>query len=363
MKKIFYFAVITFVFIAPIVFWLDMKWSIQLTSIDIKKLHFAFSRDKFLLYSTMFNFVLYAFVIYKIFNMKFEAKKSVIQEVSVKKEEPTTGIIPSASTGNGVINPNDKKWQEMYSGNGVPKQNNVAEAVEKTIPQEAIQPQSNVNVPPSATSTNTTVAQESTTLKAEEKNVIDMPITSEEVYTTQVERILLDMGYENMGNLFINGVNIDFISIAGSDTLILGKVNAKRGDIIANEDSNTPDNAPYWYSNDEKFASPVWEIKKASDEVFKMINDVLPADNGVMVKPLVVIPVSNVANYADVADKWKEAGVDVVKLNGGSLLPEISSVVEDKTGVELLESYKKFVETLIKYFSQKYKRKSMKKAG
>ncbi|MDE6223976.1 MAG: hypothetical protein K2M23_00695, partial [Alphaproteobacteria bacterium] len=127
--------------------------------------------------------------------------------------------------------------------------------------------------------------------------------------------------------------------------------------------SNTSDNAPFWYSNDEKYASPVWEIKKASDEVLKMINEVLPDDNGVMVKPMVVIPVSNVVNYSDVADKWKETGVEVAKLNGESSLPEFSSVVENKTGVEVLDSYKKFVETLIKYFSQKYKRKSMKKAG
>lgn len=358
-KKIFYLAVITFILIAPIVFWLDMKWSMQLTSIDIKKLRFAFTRDKFLFYATMFNFMLYMYVVYKIFNMDFETKKVVKQEVVANKEEVENAVIPSASTGTGIINPNDKKWQEMYSGNGMPKQNNTTETVKETAPQPQTESQANMNVAPSMPPQNTTVAVETVV----QKNIIDMPIKPEEVYTTQVERMLSEMGYEDMGNLFINGVNIDFVAIAGSDTLILGKVNAKSGDIVANEASNTPDNAPFWYSNDEKYASPVWEIKKASDEVLKMINEVLPDDNGVMVKPMVVIPVSNVVNYSDVADKWKETGVEVAKLNGESSLPEFSSVVENKTGVEVLDSYKKFVETLIKYFSQKYKRKSMKKAG
>ncbi|MGN0929881.1 MAG: hypothetical protein ACI4N3_04535 [Alphaproteobacteria bacterium] len=362
-KKIFYLAVITFILIAPIIFWIDIKWSMQITSLDIKKLRFAFTRDKFLFYASMFNFVLYMFVVYKIFNMDFETKNVAKQEVVVKKEEALNNIIPSMSTGTGIINPNDKKWKEMYSGNGMPRQNNIAESVKENTPQTQPQPQTNVDVAPSMPPQNTNVAQETVAPKNEEKNVIDMPINPEEVYTTQVERILFEMGYEGMGNLFINGVNIDFVAIAGSDTLILGKVNAKSGDIVANESSNSPDNAPYWFSNDEKYASPVWEVKKVSDEVSKMINEVLPEDNGVMVKPMVVIPTANIVNYSDFADKWKEMGVEVAKLNGASSLPEFSSVVENKTGVEVLDSYKKFVETLIKYFSQKYKRKSMKKAG
>ena len=166
-----------------------------------------------------------------------------------------------------------------------------------------------------------------------------------------------------MGDIYINGVQVDFISIADSDTLLLGKIISGASDIIANEtqtDSNTP---PSWFTNDEKYPSPVWEIKTATTEFVKMINEVLPEDNGIVVKSLVVIPNANIVNRDDMEPKWKELDVDVVRVLNQTNLPNILDVVPDKTNTEVLESYKKFVETLIKYFSQKYKKNKMKKAG
>ena len=354
-KKVFYLIVITFILVAPILFWLDIKWAMKLSTIDIKKLRFAFTRDTFLFSATICNSLLYGFGVYKIISMKEDKKTPVaVSNVSVKTEEKV-GIIPSASMGNGVINPNDKKWQEMYKGDGKPLDNKANENVKTDANVISEQPKKTEEAPLPKTEErpNTT----------EEKNIINIPVSSNEVYTTQAERILSEMGYETMGDVFINGVNIDFMAIAGSDTLLIGKVQSSNNEIVANENTSTPNNPPSWFSNNERFNSPVWEIKNARDEIFKMINEVLPADNGVMVKPVVIIPNANIVNLSDMMDKWHEMGVDVAKFNGESPLPEFASVIENKNGVEVLESYKKFVETLIKYFAQKYKRKSLKKAG
>lgn len=351
-KKLFYLIIITFILIVPIVLWLDMKWAMNLSSLDIKKLRFAFTRDKFLFFATICNFLLYTFGVYKIISMKKDKNISASASNIPVKTEVNVGVIPSASMGNGIINPNDKKWQEMYKGDGKSLDNKLNDNV-KTNP-EIISEQS----------LNKTLEQPlNKTEVKEEKNIINIPVSSNEVYITQVERILSEMGYEIMGDLFIKGVNIDFIAIAGSDTLLIGKVQYANDEIVANENTTTPNTPPSWFSNNEKFNSPVWEIKNARDEIFKMINEVLPTDNGVIVKPVVIIPNSNIVNYSDVADKWHNMDVEVAKLNGESSLPELTSVIENKNGVEILESYKKFVETLIKYFAQKYKRKSLKKAG
>lgn len=365
MKKAFYLILITFILIAPIIFWLDIKWAMKLSTIDIKKLRFAFTRDKFLMIATSFNFILYSYVVVKIFNMDFEQKpdnKTVESSENVANTQPANNLTPSVSTGSGMINPNDKKWQEMYVGNGQSKdvkEENADANIQTTLtnPQPAgeenVQP-STLEIPPQPMPQN---------IEEKKENIINIPVSANDIYATQTERILSDMGYDNMGKSVINGVDIDFVSIADSDTLIIGKINARTGDIVANENVNTPDGIPSWFSNDDKYTSPVWEVKNATDEIIKMINEVLPEDNGVNVKPVVVIPFANVVNYDENVEKWKELGVDVVKLVGGSKLPLIAEVIPDKTGVEVLGSYKKFVETLMKYFSQKYKRKSMRKAG
>ena len=378
MRKIFYLILITFILIAPIIFWLDMKWAMKFSTLDIKKLRFAFTRDKFLMIATTFNFILYCYVVVKIFNMNLEQQSKNNQPVQNKNSnnvQEQNNITPSASTGGGMINPNDAKWQEMYNGNGQPSQQKMPEnsvvaggnniqatnEVLQTPPVQTAQQMQPQPQPQQTAPQEVQHAPQSNNVKQE--NIINIPVSANDVYTTQVERILSDTGYDNMGGLNINGVHIDFISIADSDTLIIGKINARNGDIVANETANTPDGIPSWFNNDDKYTSPVWEIKNASDEIVKMINDVLPPDNGVTVRPMVVVPFSNVVNYDEISPKWKESGVDVVKIIGGSALPSITDVIPDKTGVEVLDSYKKFVETLIKYFSQKYKRKSIRKAG
>jgi hypothetical protein len=258
----------------------------------------------------------------------------------------------------GQINPNDKKWQEMYSGNGDTKDSNVNEIANETSV-------TNISEVPPQTSPQQNIATETITNSVKpDDNILKMPPLQEsEVYNTLVEKTLVEIGYTNMGDIYINGVQVDFISIADSDTLLLGKIISGASDIIANETQTASNTPPSWFTNDEKYPSPVWEIKTATTEFVKMINEVLPEDNGIVVKSLVVIPNANIVNRDDMEPKWKELDVDVVRVLNQTNLPNILDVVPDKTNTEVLESYKKFVETLIKYFSQKYKKNKMKKAG
>ena len=117
------------------------------------------------------------------------------------------------------------------------------------------------------------------------------------------------------------------------------------------------------FTNEKKYISPVWEVKNASNAILKMINEVLPEDNGIIIKPVVVIPAANVSNQIDIEAKWEELGVSVVRFLNHSKLPDLVDVLPDKRGTELLESYKNFVSTLMKYFDQKAKNNPMKKTG
>jgi hypothetical protein len=84
-KKLLYIFFITLILVLPIVYWLSAKWGIKLSSVDIRKLRFAFVRDKFLFFATLFNSMLYLIVIYNIFQMDNEPKKE--NKTSEKKSE------------------------------------------------------------------------------------------------------------------------------------------------------------------------------------------------------------------------------------------------------------------------------------
>ena len=360
-KKLSYIFLITLILVLPIIYWLNFKWGIKFSAIDIKKLRFAFMRDKFLFFATLCNSGLYVFVVYKIINSNVVENNGNNNTKIPEKQINTVpnAIMLSASTGSGQINPNDKKWQDMYKGNGEDGEVVVKEAPQAPIAKENIsKPEDNKII------TEEIPQPQQPVLEENQDNIINIPpLEPEDVINVQVERALAEIGYENMGDIYINGVYVDFVSIAESDTLVIGKINAKGGNIIANETPTTPNTPPSWFTNEEKYPSPVWEVKNASNEFVKMINEVLPEDNGIIVKSVVVIPSATVVNQDDIEPKWKELDVDVVKLSGKSNLPNIVSVLPDKKDTEVLESYKKFVQTLMKYFSQKYKRPNIKKAG
>ena len=341
MKRLAYISIITSILILPIIFWLDFNWNISILSIDIKRLRFAFIKDKFLLFATLFNLTLYIYSIITIMKMKNKNTKNI--------------------TANNIKNTNNQlqnttsSWHNLYDGkrnNNNLTTNNIQKEEVKTEP---INNNNNNKL-------NVDIKQNTNQIQ-NQTNIINMPNMTNSVYANQIENLLTSMGYDVLGDLFIEDNYIDIIAIGESDSLLLIKINSQYGEVVANEEETQEGQPPMWFSNENKYISPVFEVKNAHTQFVKMINETLPEDNGVMVKPIVVMTTSNISNSDDMLNKWKELGVDVVKFFVNANLKNLNDIIENKSGKEVMASYKKYVNTLIKYFTQKYKKNRMKKAG
>lgn len=389
-KKLLYIFLITFILISPILYWLDSRWGITVSQIDIRKLRFAFVNDKFLFIATVTNFILYFFGIYKIFNMSSEASKNNTNTNTGLGYKTESGkeighyrnnIMLASSTGTGHINPNDEKWKNMYDTNKVV---NIPEKKQDISPSPVSSGENTVvpieQTPPVIQSSNIPVAVAPDVVQKEETITTTAPVTTpvpddnnvinidnnvslKDIYASRIEEEFFKYGYENMGKANIEGDELDFIAIAESDTLILGIINSEYGDTVANETPTSPSLPPYWFTNEKKYASPVWAVKNVQNAVLKMINEVLPEDNGITVRPVVVMTNTAISNQNDMENKWKEMGVEVVRYDNTSSLPQLLDVIVDRKDTEVLESYRKFIETLLKYFAKRVKEPPLKKVG
>ena len=366
-KKLLYFIIITGILLGPIAYWLNSWWGVKFKDIpSIGLLGYIFSQDKFLLVVTSVNTTLYLIALIKIFTMK----EKEVKEENTQNSKGENG--PSFL--NNTSQEEMKKWENLYKGN----QNSepVVESVSVSVSEPQFEPITdtetqgeNVAAEPkteiSEQPTQVSIKTISGTENNKNDNVINMSdtVTARDVYKNMINDIMLDAGYENIGSQVIANTDVDFVSIAESDTLIVGLITTETGDIIANEISNSGNDTPSWFTNEHKFTSPVWEIKNVANMIQNMINEVLPEDNGIIIKPIVVIPGATVSNFADIKAKWEEIGVDVVRFMNHSDLPNLVDILPDKKGTEVLESYKNFVNTLMKYFNQKSKKKVVKKVG
>ena len=362
-KKLLYFVIITGLLLGPIVYWLNSLWGIKINNLlSFGMLRYILSQDKFLLVVTSVNSTLYLIAVIKIFTMK---EKDDVNEVIQNKQDPN---MPSF-----LNNPSQtdiKKWESLYSNNQsvtltiepeLSQKTNTEENVEKQNEKVITQPKDDIPEQTTHVSIKTVQNLENNS----NDNVVNMPdtVTAIDVYRNMINDVLVDTGYTNIGPQIIGNTDVDFVSIAESDTLVIGIITTETGDIIANEISNSGTDAPSWFTNEHKFTSPVWEIKNVSNMIQNMINEVLPEDNGIIIKPIVVVPGATVSNFADIKAKWEEIGVSVVRFMNHSDLPNLADVLPDRKGTEVLESYKNFVNTLMKYFNQKARKKPVKKVG
>lgn len=357
-KKILYLVIITLILIAPVIYWLNTWWGVGISDLfSVARIKYIYSQDSVLLITTLVNFTLYVFAVYKIFTIKITNKNKEVKNKknsrSVENNPPT--ILENSNSG---IN-----WESLYGKNKI--NNTPTNTTTESVPDTQSSPSLNKE---NVVKENQNVPVEHIEKKEEKNsqdNVINMTgqVTANDVYRRQISDMLEDYGYEFMGKHTIENYDVDFIEIAESDTLVVGIINSECADIIANETSTSDDVPPSWFTNEKKYTSPVWEVKNASNAIIKMINEVLPEDNGIMVKPVVVLPVANISNQADIEAKWEELGVSVVRFMNHSNLPDLMDVLPDKKDTEVLESYKNFVLTLMKYFNQKAKNNPMKKTG
>ncbi|MCR5506598.1 MAG: hypothetical protein K6F04_01980 [bacterium] len=362
-KKLLYFSIITIILIAPIMYWLNAWWGVKFDGISFGTLMFVLSRDRFLLIATCINLSLYIFASVKIFTLKEKIEENTQSSNTGAKFERPSFL-------NNTTQDDVAKWEGLYGNNNnknpqQPKPENaqVEETVNVSEKQEIAE---NTTVQPAQQiPTNNTPTPVKEEIKpSEENNVVNMnnTVTALDVYKNMIGDILTDNGYENIGAQVIANTDVDFVSIAESDTLILGMILMESGDMIANEISSGND-SPSWFTNEKKFTSPVWEMKNVANIVQNMINEVLPEDNGIMIKPIVVIPNATISNFEEIHSKWEEIGVDVVRFMNHSELPNLTDILPDKQGTEVLESYKNFTLTLMKYFNQKARKTPTKKVG
>ncbi|MDR1476583.1 MAG: hypothetical protein LBI17_00450 [Rickettsiales bacterium] len=361
-KKPIYIFLLTLVFIAPVLYWLRSRWGVALAPGQMAKIALAYSRDRFLLFSSIMNVALYIFCLVKIAQSQDEAPSPAAAVPST----PTPSFI--ATTKSGQINPNDEKWKSAYSGNPKPRAAPVPQTQQSATAATATPANGNAAHEDAAPAFEAPAADAATGQPAPpaEPNAEVISIANKitrDVFIGRINDEMAENGYEAMGSAVIDGVNIDFVGIAESDTLVLGILNERAGDIIANETSTSPASAPSWFTSEQKYDSPVWEARNAAAAAGAMIREVLPDDSGISVVPAVVIPNAAVVNMADMEKKWEEAGVIVARFMNYSDLPDFVSSLPDKRGTEVLPSYRKFVETLLKYFAQKAKSAPMRKTG
>jgi hypothetical protein len=131
--------------------------------------------------------------------------------------------------------------------------------------------------------------------------------------------------------------------------MAIGVVCPALGEVVANDTKADEGGIPAWFSGTRKYDSPVWHALRAAEAMRELISKTLPGDNGVEIIPVAIVPNGTVINYDDMVAVWGEMGARVAGIDSEKM-PDILSVLPDKSGSEVPESYKNYVDTLMMYF-------------
>ncbi len=319
LKKILYILIITTVLVAPITYWLITYWGVKFIPFpSIERFKYIYSQDKYLKIGTIINFTVYLIAIFKIITIKNLNTEIQTKTVSTSKLQTIE---------------NGKSWSKIYDTKKVNETITTKKQTEnKEIPIQNITKQSTIN---------------SEEQEQELKNI----------YKQEIDTILTTIGYEAVPTCKINGITIDFISVADSDTLVIGIINTTQGEITINETENNTPNVQTWFTKDKKFTSPIYEITKAKTALQNLINEVLPNSNAINIYPIIVIPNAKIVNLYEIQNKLNDNNINITKLFTTSEFKGIKDILPNKEGKIVLESYKKFIYTIIKYFKQKLNNK------
>ena len=307
MKKPIVIFLLTFLLIAPPFAWVAFRWGGDLVT--------AFARDRFLLAASIFNIALYIILMFRILRSDFEMP-------SVWEDEAPIGarLLPRERIGGGQIDPNSSAWQVLFQPGKPP----IIEEVAMDEPEP--EPEAEPATP-------------------EEEKLADEIVRS--TLNMEISDALVMRGYDVFGERDIGSWHADFIAIGESDTLIVGAIVATPGELVANETQPGENGVPSWYAGARRRESPVWHAARAAEAVRALISTTLPEDNGVEVMP-VAVSLGAISNYADMENAWREAGVTVLQS-----VSELAAAVPDKTGTEVLGSYRTYVESALAYLSKR----------
>ena len=389
MRKLIYSLIASFMFVAPIWYWLATWWGVTLDRPpSFRRFVYIYSNDNTIVIITGVNVVLYLLAMWKILTLK-----STMGNGAVKTG--TKGGVGNGNGGNSAVNPilnlhgnangtDMNRWESLYGEKAKARMNTPASGATATampttaaatMPQAQAQSQTQAQAQVASVQDSQPVADvagargnavptPNVAGDAKKDNVVDIaPVTANDVYKIQIKNMLADGGYETIGSCVIKGTEIDFVAVAESDTLVLGVIDCEYGEIIANDTVPLSDEPEMWYTSERKYNSPVWEVRKAADEAKRMIDSVLPKDNAVSVVPIVVVPSATIMNYDDVKNVWEKLGVRVARFMNKTELPDLLEALPDKAETTVLESYKTFAVTLLKYFKGKSGVKTKRNVG
>ena len=312
-KKIFTLLLIAILFITSVITWSVYRWGIKPNNF-IKYFKYLYLRDQYLKIGIIVEGILYLLICFIIFKRK-------------PSNNTNSGIIKKGTTEQPLNN--QTNYSNLYKQKNSSSNISFNNLYNSAILKEQRQKRDILN----------------TAKQQEITNNID-------IYKKQINTTIAKYGYETMQSFFVKGVKIDFTAIAEHNLLIIGTIDTTQGDITINEDIDKTQNVPLWTVNNNTFTSPIYKLQQAITEIKNVIDEVLPNGNNIQIYPIIIFPEANITNYNEVKEYLNLSKTYIASLINDPDIPNISDIIPNKTEVAVLESYKKFIQTLIQYFSK-----------
>ncbi|MDR0367312.1 MAG: hypothetical protein LBH41_01935 [Rickettsiales bacterium] len=414
MRKAGAISLLSAVLVAPVAWWLWAGHGVEFGPGGLAKARAAFAGDMFLRGVLVANSFLYILAFVKIMFARAGALPQQQPQVQFQY------AAPFAPAFIGMIDPDDPKWQALYSERGAAGFGTEAKARADAGGQaqaaqaradaggqaRAAQARADAGVPlaspaaaaglegaptalvsagleaSSAASALTGLAaktDEAPTDEADanananaarpyspsaEDNIISIAEASvRKMYRSKLGAFFAERSYLDLGPASVDGVDLDFAAIASDDILAIGIIDSSFGSVVANDSSGISDSAQ-WYAPNKRYTSPVWRAAMALGSIKDMMAQALPPDNGVEIRAFVVATNASIENAEAARETWSSLGVDVVKLDSyQDNLDDMALVLPDRAGTEILDQYREFVETMLAFFNEKDAREGSRKAA
>ena len=126
----------------------------------------------------------------------------------------------------------------------------------------------------------------------------------------KVEQALISSGFKLLSEVRIGSTGIDYIGVA-KDKIVVVQLDTSEGNWFASEDKVEGNETPIWFSEKGNKISPIFRVLEAKNNIQNLLGDVVDLP----IESVACLTNSNVVNYSEVENSWKNLGVNVVKLN------------------------------------------------
>jgi hypothetical protein len=345
-KKILYICLLTVAYMAAVGWALLARWGIPLAPGNFSRIAAAFRHDGLLVIIAAFGGAAYLALLVKVFRMPVAAPA-----VTYGPSDSVYGEPLLEPQGRGIINPGDRKWQEMYGPRRAPKPTELAALPQASGPAlvqgQDVEPLPAQGGVPAAMPPYPAIAE-----TAPSVNTALLDAANHTADRISVETALLEHSYSSLGRASIGGEDMDFVAIADSDMIVLGVIDSSAGTISVDGD--------YWYSEDKRYKSPLRAVSRARAAMLRVMGEVLPKGHGVEVSACVVLPRGRIVNMGALESDASGSGVGVASPSGGGQggLPGLFDLLPDRSGAKVMEDFEDFAKTLLGYFGNKPAKKA-----